>query len=85
MALGSKADNAKYSEVIQIPLISDYGPDKKLAENNAQKAIIKGVFSLLAGNEKEIPAAVLKQIPNRDKIKAVEPEDTLIIAYSGHG
>ncbi len=80
-----KADSNKYSEVIQIPLISDYGADKKLIENTAQKAIVRGVFSLLAGNEKEIPADVLKQIPNRDKIKAVEPEDTLIIAYSGHG
>lgn len=80
-----KADSSKYAEIIQIPLISDYGKDKGLAENNAQKAIIKGVFSLLAGNEKEVPAEILKQIPNRDKIKLVEPEDTLIITYSGHG
>jgi WD40 repeat protein/uncharacterized caspase-like protein len=80
-----KADKDKYSEVIQIPLISDYGADKQLTENTAQKAIIKGVFSLLAGHENEVPPDVLKRIPNRDKIKAVEPEDTLIIAYSGHG
>jgi uncharacterized caspase-like protein len=80
-----KADSDKYSEVIQIPLISDYGADKKLAENTAQKAIIKGVFSLLVGNEKEVPPDVFKRIPNRDKIKPIEPEDTLIIGYSGHG
>ena len=80
-----KVDAAKYSEVIQVPLISDYGPDTELAENKAQKAIIKGVLSLLAGNEKEISEDVLKQIPNREQLKAVEPEDTLIIAYSGHG
>ncbi len=80
-----KADRDKYSEVIQIPLISDYSAGKKLAENTAQKAVIRGVFSLLAGNKEEIPAGILQQIPNREKIKAVEPEDTLIIAYSGHG
>lgn len=80
-----KANRDKYSAVIQIPLISDYGADKTLTENTAQKAIIKGVFSLLAGHDKEVPEHIIKQIPNRDRIKPVEPEDTLIIAYSGHG
>lgn len=80
-----KAETSKYSEVIQIPLISDYGSNWAVAEHTARKAIIKGVFSLLSGNEKEVPPDVLKQIPNREKIKAVGPEDTLIISYSGHG
>lgn len=80
-----KAESGKYSEVIQVSLVSDYGKDGKPAENNAQKAIIKGVFSLLAGNEKEIPENILKQIPNRERVKQVEPEDTLIITYAGHG
>lgn len=80
-----KAARDKYSEVIQIPLLSDYGEGQTLTENTARKAIIRGVFSLLAGNKDEVPADVLQQIPNREKIKAVEPEDTLIIAYSGHG
>ena len=43
------------------------------------------VHDKVAKNEKEISSDVLKQIPNRDKIKAVEPEDTLIITYAGHG
>jgi WD40 repeat protein len=80
-----KAYGDKYSEVIQLLLTSDYGPDKRLAENTAQKAIIKGVFSLLAGKEKEVPPDVLGRIPSRDQIRPVEPGDTLIIAYSGHG
>ena len=79
-----KAETDKYSEVIQIPLISDY-KTISLRENTAQKAIIKGVFSLLAGNEREVPAEILTQIPELRKIKAVEPEDTLIISYAGHG
>lgn len=80
-----RSDDAKYTEVIQISLLSDYGPGGGLSENTARKAIIKGVFSLLAGSENEVPAEVLKQIPGRDKIKPVEPEDVLIITYSGHG
>lgn len=84
-----KAEGGKYSEVISLPLISDHGKEQSTAdapvENLARKAIIKAVFSLLAGNEKEVPADILKQIPNREMIKPVEPEDTLIITYSGHG
>ena len=90
------ADRAKYSEVIQVPLISDYGPDKKLVDNKAQKEIIKGVFSLLAGSlmgdviaelakKDEALARAFEGNPDIRKLKAVEPEDTLIIAYSGHG
>lgn len=80
-----KADSSRYSEVILIPLISDYGKDGKVGENRAQKAIIRGVFSLLSGNEREVSLDVLAQLPNRDQIKAVDPEDTLIITYAGHG
>lgn len=80
-----RTEGDKYAEVIQIPLISDYSADGKLVENTAQKAVIRGVFSLLAGNEMEVAADVLRRIPGRERIKAVRPEDTLIIAYSGHG
>ena len=91
-----KADNEQYAEVVQIPLVSDHDADGNLSENAAQKAVIKGVFSLLEGRtmkdvsaeiSKENPqlADVLKNIPNIEKIKAVEPEDTLIITYAGHG
>lgn len=80
-----KAANLKYAEVVQIPLVSDYDINKNIAENTAQKAIIKGVFSLLVGHKDEVPADILKQIPNRDRIKTIEPEDTLIISFSGHG
>lgn len=80
-----KADSSKYSEVISISLISDYDAEKRVSENKAQKEIIRGVFSLLAGDAEDVRAEILSLIPNRDKIKAVEPEDTLIITYAGHG
>ncbi|MDT4967578.1 MAG: hypothetical protein QOJ64_2315 [Acidobacteriota bacterium] len=74
--------SGKYAEVIQVPLISDNEPGKET--NTARKEIIKGVFSLLAGHRDEAER-VIKLIPNAPRIKAVEPEDTLIIAFSGHG
>ena len=81
-----KTDSERYSEVVQIPLISDYdSANKQLIENTAQKQIIKGVFSLLAGHPDEVPANVLKQIPNQERIQPIAPEDTLIITFSGHG
>lgn len=80
-----RAEAGKYADIIQVPLISDAAKADLPAVNDAQKAIIKGVFSLLAGNESDVPADVLTQIPNREKIKPVEPEDTLIITYAGHG
>lgn len=74
---------SKYAEVIQIPLISDV--EAGLEENNARKDVIKGVFSLLAGRRQEVPPDVLKRIEKLARVPAVEPEDTLIIAFSGHG
>lgn len=80
-----KNSTEKYSEIIQIPLISDYDNNNELLENTAQKAIIKSVFSLLSGNEKAVSQDILRQIPNYEQISQIEPEDTLIITFSGHG
>ena len=79
-----KADvGSKYSEVVQIPLVSDAAAGKE--SSDARKDIIKGVFSLLAARGNEVSPEVLKQIEKIARIPAVEPEDTLIISFSGHG
>lgn len=112
-----EADAARYSSVVEIPLVSDYDKagNVKADENGARKEIIRAVFSLLAGRDFKTVAAkmkdpklieIFKNIPvrektngietanpkatddglnNIEKIKAVEPEDTLIITYAGHG
>jgi WD40 repeat protein len=99
-----EADKAKYSEIVSVPLVSDYDKNGnvKPEENAARKAIIKAVFSLLAGKSFDAAATeikaesktqedaaklidALKSVPNIEKIKAIEPEDTLIITYAGHG
>lgn len=69
----------KYSEVIQVPLISDADT------NDARKEIIKGVFAMLAGRGSEVSKETGARIERIGKIPAVEPEDTVIIAFSGHG
>lgn len=74
--------SGRYVEVIQVPLISENEPHKE--SNLARKDVIKGVFSLLAGHREEAER-VISLIPNAEQIRTVEPEDTLIIAFSGHG
>ena len=72
-------------EIVRIPLVSDYDASGKIIENRTTKPIIKGVFDLLAGNGGAVPKEVLGEIEKIAQIPPVEPEDTLIIAYSGHG
>lgn len=77
-------DGKTYSEVIHVPLISDR-PEGGPPVSDARKAVIKGVFSLLKGAAADVPEAVRNQIPGVERIKPVEPEDTVIIFYAGHG
>lgn len=78
------------SKLVQIELVSD-SKDGKLIKN-ATKPIIKGVFNLLAGKRdeaktvsSEVPVFVDGQKISAFDVPAVQPEDTLIITYSGHG
>lgn len=73
----------RYTAVVQIPLISDAKGNKK--SDDARKDIIRGVFSVLAGRRAEVPKDVLESIDAIAHVPAVEPEDTLIISFSGHG
>ena len=57
-------------------------------EKTATKPIIKSLFNRLAGKTGEsadFPALVDGQKITADKLPAIQPEDTLIITYSGHG
>ncbi len=74
----------KYQKIVRIQLISDYGKDGALTENNATKAKIKAVLDLLAGN-KTVSPDVLKDVSNATLLKKVSPEDLVLIAFSGHG
>lgn len=73
----------RYTAVVQIQLISDAKGGKK--SDDARKDIIRGVFAVLAGRRAEVPNVVLERIDAIARVPAVEPEDTLIISFSGHG
>lgn len=75
--------NGTGSRLVRVPLISDIKDGK--IDLSATKPIIKGVFELLAGNRSSVPSELLSQIPNADQIEQVQPEDTLIITFAGHG
>lgn len=72
------------SKLIQINLVSD----NQTNEKTATKPIIKSMFNRLAGKTGEtleFPVTIDGQKISADKLPAVQPEDTLIITYSGHG
>jgi hypothetical protein len=89
-------DGTRFSEVIKVPIVSDYKTDKFAEVNDARKALIKGVFAMLAGTSLKDAAAEIAKSDKAladafvaniafQKIKPVEPEDTVIITYAGHG
>ncbi len=94
--LREKLTKERYSEIIAVPIISDRKTDEFADVNNARKSVIKGVFAMLAGagigdaaadiakTDKALAAAFEKN-PDIQRIRPVEPEDTLIVTYAGHG
>ncbi|MEO8042973.1 MAG: caspase family protein [Acidobacteriota bacterium] len=72
-------------DLVPIRLVSNYGAGGKLTEISATKPIIRAAFSLLAGHPEEVKTSTRKTIDKIAKIETVQPEDTLIITFSGHG
>jgi WD40 repeat protein len=56
---------------------------KRVTENNATKAHLRAVLDVLAGRQAD--AALLKETPNADKLRAARPEDLILISVSSHG
>lgn len=93
---GLAAGGQRYSEVIKIPIVSDHKTETHPEVNDARKAVIKGVFALLAGTPMKDAAAEIAKSDEQmaesfaanshfQNIKPVEPEDTVIITFAGHG
>lgn len=81
--LSKRLPKSNYKKIVQIPLVSDYDKDGRLTENNATKQKIKAVFGKLAG--KTVSNDALTDIPNANLLEKVQPEDLVLIAFSGHG
>jgi len=73
----------KYQKVVQIPLISEYDKAGNLGENNATKAKIKDVLDVLAGKKDKVED--LGDVPEAKLLEKVQPEDLVLLAFSGHG
>jgi WD40 repeat protein len=54
-----------------------------VTENRATKAHLRAVLDVLAGRQAD--TALLKDIPNADKLRPARPEDLIIISASSHG
>jgi hypothetical protein len=74
----SLAGSGKYAAVVRVPLISEPNGDLRIT-----KAKVRTVFELLAGHA--VSEQAKAAIPNVEQLQAAQPEDVLIISYSGHG
>jgi hypothetical protein len=77
----------QYDQVIQIPLVSDYGGIVRqiggCLETKPTAEAIYTVLALLAGKDAKIERS---QVLNcASEIRRAEPEDLIIFTYSGHG
>jgi uncharacterized caspase-like protein len=80
----------EYEEVVSVPLISDYASEsgrkqtpRVLKEMAATKQNFRAVLDLLAG--RKVDEAILKGIPNAEKLRRATPEDLVIVSFSSHG
>jgi len=76
-----------YSEVVTIPLISDWTTDQKgrrtITIDDATKPKFKAVLDILGG--RAVNPALKSTIPNMGKLQPALPEDLVLIAFSSHG
>lgn len=76
----------QYAEVVPVSLISDSSPDANgttKTQTEATKSNIRAVLRLLTDGG-PVPQE-LRTIQNVDKIKAVTPNDLVLILFAGHG
>ena len=81
--LAALPDADKYAEVVGVALISDTDERGQTVANSATKAHLQAVIDVLAGRTPN--AALLRDIPNADKLRPARPEDLVIISASSHG
>jgi WD40 repeat protein/uncharacterized caspase-like protein len=78
----------EYSEVIPVTLTSDYEKgtnDRRVTERSATKQNFRAVLDALAHGAGKANLSALRDIPGSDRLRKVEPEDLVLIAFSSHG
>lgn len=69
----------RYETVVPIALISD----RETGESSARKEVVSAVLAALAGDR--LDQRLLDQYPQLATLRSANPEDTLILSFSGHG
>lgn len=70
--------------VIGVDLTSELDASGRLSRNLATKRIIKGAFDLLSGRGDQVDSDT-QRVLAQFGLEPIDPEDTLIIGFSGHG
>jgi hypothetical protein len=88
--LSNSIPRSEYAQMVTVTLLSDYLTinGKKISPrvitpNVALKENIRLVFDKLAGRDVDLQS--LAEIPDVKLLQKAEPEDLLIVAFSGHG
>ncbi len=77
-SLASRLAGKNYESVVNVALISDGE-----ATSFATKANVKAVLDVLAGRNAE--PAVVSAIPGAEQLRRANPDDLVLISFSGHG
>jgi ankyrin repeat protein len=74
----------RYEAVVRVKLVSgSCGSGQPTEGPRVNKELIKAVFDLLAG--RQVSDHLRAQIEHADELNTVNPEDLVLITYSGHG
>lgn len=80
-------ETGDYADVINVSLLSDWIVDQNYerttTRRDASKKMFKAVLDVLSG--RKVDPSLLSTIHDADKLKTVQPEDMVVIAYSSHG
>jgi hypothetical protein len=72
-----------YSEVLEVPLYSDFNDNHQLKLNAANKADLKTVLDLLAG--RKVSPNLWDQVDPKHKLRAATPDDAVVLYVASHG
>ncbi|QTA82303.1 WD40 repeat-containing protein [Desulfonema limicola] len=81
-----KGGKKKFDEVVSLLMVSDYeikNGVKHTTVNLAAKNNIRAVFDRLAG--RDVKLSNMGNIGGMEKLKTANPEDLILISFSGHG
>jgi hypothetical protein len=74
----------QFADVVRIRLVSDVPEQHETGEVAATKAHLEAVLDVLAGRRR-VGEQLKKEIPGIEGVEKAEPEELVLLSFSGHG